>query len=65
MTRANKYFFESMKIGVPVGFVGECPVKKTKSKLHIAFYRYATRKGWKIKTTVDRDNDILILERVA
>lgn len=65
MANHKQHSFHDMKIGDTREYQGECPVQGKKSTVHTAFYKYAQRNQWRVKTTCDRTTDTLILERVA
>lgn len=65
MANHKQHSFHDMEVGDTREYYGECPVQGKKSTVHTAFYKYAQRNQWKVKTTCDRSLDLLLLERVA
>lgn len=64
MANTKQHSFHDMEPGDIREYYGECPVGGKKSTVHTAFYKYAQRNKWRVKTTCDRKADLLTLERV-
>ena len=64
MANTKQHSFHGMQVGDVREYPGECPVSGKKSAVHTAFYKYAQRNQWKVKTSCDRKLDVLTIERV-
>lgn len=64
MANHKQHSFHDMQPGDSREYHGECPTGTKKTALHSAFYKYAQRNQWKVKTSCDRKTGVLTLARV-